>query len=389
MAEIAVNILAVNVGSSSLRLDWWNFPAAQPTMTLQADGIGGGDGAVSADEGPPERALLPDHAAALRALLARLPDVSGLDYIGHRLVHGGGTYRDAVRIDAKVLSDLDALVPLSPLHLPPAIQIIRQLIVLLPRVPQAAVFDTAFHATLPARAYEYAVARGWREWGVRRYGFHGLACADVVWQLAGHLKERAVLLHLGAGCSATAVLRGRSLDTTMGFTPLEGLVMATRGGDIDPGVLLFLQREHGCSPTEIDRALNYESGLLGLSGFSADMKTLLEHGDSPPAALAVEVFCYRAAKAVGALSIALGGCDQVVFSGGIGEHAAPVRAQIVGRLGTLGARLDEQANLAHLPVVSTPDSAVAIHVVRVDEGRQIARDTARLAGMDPRGGDGS
>jgi acetate kinase len=376
----AMRILAVNVGSSSLRLDLWDLPGTHPQVSLRADGVGAPGGTIAADDHPVATAAFPGHGAALDALLRRLPQPIRLDGIGHRLVHGGPSYREPVRIDDRVLADLAGLVRLDPLHAPPAVEVIRHLVHALPRVPQAAVFDTAFHATLPPHAFEYAVPAAWRAQGVRRYGFHGLACADAVFQLGPQLRERAVLLHLGAGCSATAILRGRSIDTTMGLTPLEGLVMATRCGDLDPAIVLYLQRQQGLSVEQVDHALNYECGLLGLSGVSGDMKTLLEQTDASAVQMAIEVFCYRAAKAAGALAVALGGCDQLLFTGGIGEHAAPVRARIAGRLEFLGARIDEKANAANAAVVSLQQSAVAIHVVRIDEGRQIALGTAKLVG---------
>lgn len=378
-----LRILAVNVGSSSLRLDLWEIPGQRAQAMLKADGIGGSDGTVAVNGRHRETATLPHYAAALQALLDRLPQPVRPDRIGHRVVHGGAKYREPVWVDDRVLADLDRLARLVPLHVPPALEAIRHLREALPNVPQAAVFDTAFHASLPPRAFEYAIPGAWRELGVRRYGFHGLACADAVFQLGSHLKARVVLLHLGAGCSATAVLRGRSMDTTMGLTPLEGLSMATRCGDLDPGILIYLQREHGISVEQMDHTLNRECGLLGLSGVSGDMKTLLEQADQVGVALAIDVFCYRAAKAVGAMAVALGGCDQLVFTGGIGEHAATIRARIIGQLEFLGARLDGDANLANAAVVSRPYSAVSIHVIRVDEGRQIARETAKLA-MKPR-----
>lgn len=374
-----LRILAVNVGSSSLRLDLWDVPGTGPRVVLRADGIGGGRGTISVDDQAREAVAFPDHAEALTALLARLPQPVRLNGIGHRLVHGGPNHRDPVWVDDRVLADLDGLTWLDPLHVPQALQAIRHLKQTLSAVPQAAVFDTAFHASLPAYAFEYAIPGAWRARGVRRYGFHGLACADAVSQLGSRLRDRVVLLHLGAGCSATAILRGRSVDTTMGLTPLEGLVMATRCGDLDPGILLYLQREYGISLEQIDHALNRECGLLGLSGVSGDMKTLLEQAGAPAVQLAIEVFCYRAAKAVGAMAVALGGCDQLIFTGGIGEHAPPIRARIVGQLELLGALLNEDANLANAMVVSHPESAIAIHVIRIDEGRQIARETAKLA----------
>jgi acetate kinase len=375
-----MRILAVNVGSSSLRMDLWELPGTSPQVSLRAEGVGAPHGTIAADDHQVATAAFAGHGAALDALVGRLPQPIRLDGIGHRLVHGGPSYREPVWIDDRVLAGLAGLVRLDPLHVPPAVEVIRQLVNALPRVPQAAVFDTAFHATLPPHAFEYAVPAAWRAQGVRRYGFHGLACADAVFQLGPQLRERAVLLHLGAGCSATAILRGRSIDTTMGLTPLEGLVMATRCGDLDPAIVLYLQRQQGLSVDQLDHALNYESGLLGLSGVSGDMKTLLEQTHASAVQMAIEVFCYRAAKAAGALAVALGGCDQLLFTGGIGEHAAPVRAKIAGRLEFLGARIDEKANVANATVVSLQHSGVAIHVVRIDEGRQIAFGTAKLVG---------
>lgn len=374
----SLRVLAVNVGSSSLRVGLWNIPGTSPRMVLEADGIGSARGTMSVGDRREEAAGFRDHTAALDALFDRLDKSARPDAVGHRVVHGGPRYREPVWVDERVLADLDGLGALVPLHVPPALRVIRHLLQTLPGVPQAAVFDTAFHASLPAWAFEYALPAAWRAQGIRRYGFHGLACADAVAQLGPRLRERAVLLHLGAGCSATALLRGRSVDTTMGLTPLEGLMMATRCGDLDPAIPLYLQRRQGMSVDQIDQALNHESGLLGLSGVSGDMKTLLARADEPTVRLALEVFCYRAAKTVGAMAVALGGCDQVVFTGGIGEHAGPIRAKIVGHLAFIGARLDDDANAANAAVISDPESPILVHIVRIDEGRQIAQATARL-----------
>lgn len=373
-----VRILAVNVGSSSLRVDLWEIPGTSPRVVLRADGIGGVRGTVSVGDRAEETMEFPNHTAALDVLLQRVEEPTRLDRVGHRVVHGGPNYREPVWVNDRVLADLDELGTLVPLHVPPALEVIRHFRRTLPHLPQAVVFDTAFHATLPARAFEYGLPAAWRERGIRRYGFHGLACADAVAQLGSGLRERAVLLHLGAGCSATALLHGGSIDTTMGLTPLEGLTMATRSGDIDPAIPLYLLREQGLSVDQVDHALNHESGLLGLSSMSGDMKTLLDHADEPRVRLALDVFCYRAAKAVGAMAVALNGCTQLIFTGGIGEHAAPVRAEIVAHLASLGARLDEDANSANAAIISHPQSSVSIHVVRIDEGRQIAQGTARL-----------
>jgi acetate kinase len=379
----SLRVLAVNVGSSSLRVDVWEIPGTRPQVMLKADRIGGPRATVSAGDRVDETAGLRDHTAALDVLLGRLEEPARLDCAGHRVVHGGPHYREPVWVDDRVLADLDGLGTLVPLHVPPALRVIRHLVRVLPRVPQAAVFDTAFHATLPARAFEYALPATWRALGIRRYGFHGLACADAAAQLGPALRERAVLLHLGAGCSATALLRGRSIDTTMGLTPLEGLMMATRCGDLDPAIVLYLQRQQEFSVDQVDQALNHESGLLGLSGVSSDMKTLLDRAEDPAVRLALDVFCYRAAKAAGAMAVALAGCDQLVFTGGIGEHAAAIRARVVAHLAFLGARVDDAANLANAAIISHPQSSISVHVVRIDEGRQIALDTARLRSREP------
>lgn len=372
-----MRILAVNVGSSSLKLDLWESGESQALIRLEARGIGREQAAVVDNDGAVTPQPLADHETALAALLQRIPDKERIARIGHRVVHGGSRYHATTWLTEAVLDDLQALVPLSPLHQPPALTVIRACRRSFPGSAQAAVFDTAFHAALPPRAFTYAIPAAWRDAGVRRYGFHGIACADVVMQLSGELRERAVILHLGAGCSATALLRGKSIDTTMGFTPLEGLVMATRGGDIDPGALLYVQRQFDLTPQEMERALNERSGLLALSGASADMRELLQRRDEA-AALAVEIFCYRAAKAVGALAVALGGVEQIVFSGGIGEHGAVVRARIGALLEGMGVAIDAHANNAHAPVISSAAGSVDLRIIAVDEGRQIARETMML-----------
>jgi len=375
-----MRVLAVNVGSSSLKLAVWEGPS-RPLIELEAREIGRGQGVVTENGAVVARETFADHGAALAALMQRLPERENIARIGHRVVHGGAKYRNATWLNEKALEDLQGLVPLSPLHQPPALAVVRACREYFPAIPQAAVFDTAFHAALPPRAYTYAVPAAWRAAGVRRYGFHGIACADVVAQLADDLRERAVILHLGAGCSATAVLQGKGIDTTMGFTPLEGLVMATRSGDVDPGALLYVQRELGLTAQAMDHALNEESGLLALSGASADMRELLQSQDEQ-AALAVDVFCYRAAKAVGALTVALGGLDQIIFSGGIGEHAARVRARIGALLGGMGLVMDVDANNSTASVISSLSSVVEVRVIAVDEGRQIARETLMLSADD-------
>lgn len=242
------------------------------------------------------------------------------DAVGHRVVHGGARFRDPVRIDETVVDAIRELSALAPLHNRPALAAIDEARQALPAVPHVAVFDTAFHAAIPERAATYAIPARWREeWGVRRYGFHGLAVASVAERVG---VRRLVVCHLGGGCSVTAVLDGRSVDTTMGFSPLEGVPMATRSGSVDPGALLYLLRERGLSVEELDSSLEHESGLAALGGL-----------DEP---LGFAVYTYRIAQAVAAMAVALGGVDAVAFSGGVGENRADVREAIAGLLGFLG-----------------------------------------------------
>ncbi len=242
------------------------------------------------------------------------------DAVGHRVVHGGARFQKPTLIDDEVLAAIEELSPLAPLHNQPALTTIREAVAALPDVPHVAVFDTAFHASIPEEAATYAIPRRWREeWAVRRYGFHGLAVQSVVAQLA---VERLVVCHLGGGCSVTAVLGGRSADTTMGFSPLEGVPMETRSGSVDPGALLYLLREHGLSVEDLDRALEHESGLVALGGL-----------DDP---LGFAVYTYRVACAVAQMTTALGGLETLAFSGGVGENRADVRDAVVGRLRFLG-----------------------------------------------------
>jgi len=243
-----------------------------------------------------------------------------LDAVGHRIVHGGELFRDPIRIDDGVLAELERLTPLAPLHQAPALHALAAAREAAPDVPHVAVFDTAFHATLTEAASTYAVPRAWREeWGVRRFGFHGIAVEWVAGQIDA---RRLVVCHLGGGCSVTAVLDGRSVDTTMGFTPLDGLPMATRSGALDPGLLLYALRERGLALDEVDEALERRSGLQALGGLDAD--------------LGFAVFVYRVAQAVAAMAVALGGVDVVAFSGGIGENREDVRAAVLELLGLLG-----------------------------------------------------
>jgi acetate kinase len=283
-------------------------------------------------------------------------------------------------IDDAVEQELEGAVELAPLHNAPALAAIKQARKTLPDLPHVAVFDSAFHATIPEEAATYALpARAREDWGIRRYGFHGLS---VQWASERVRASRLVVCHLGGGCSVTAVRDGRSIDTTMGFTPLEGVPMTTRPGSVDPGALLYLL-EHHLTLEELDRMLEHESGLVGLSGLSGDVREL-EDSDTLGARLALAVFTYRVATAVGAMATALGGLDALVFTAGIGEKSAPVRAAVCERLGFLGVELDREANEAARPdsTVSTPDSPVQVVVLGAREDIVAARAARQLLGIN-------
>jgi acetate kinase len=310
--------------------------------------------------------------------------------VGHRVVHGGRMFASSVTVDDDVLTRLHTLADLAPLHMPANLAGIDAARRVFDHVPHVAVFDTAFHQTMPPVAYRYAVPSEWYEqYGVRRYGFHGTSHRFVSGRAAELLDRpveslRMVTLHLGNGCSAAAIAGGTCIDTTMGLTPLEGLVMGTRSGDLDPGAFGYLADRAGLDLDAILNALNTRSGLLGLSGLSGDMRTLSDAADegSAAAVLAIDVFCYRAAKTVGAFAVVLGGIDAIVFTGGIGEHDSGVRAAVLARLGLLGVGLDAAANADHgrstRGRISTADSAVTTLVIPTDEELLIARDTAEL-----------
>jgi acetate kinase len=314
--------------------------------------------------------------AALVLVLERAMVLAGgpIAAVGHRVVHGGGRFERPVVVTPEVLGELAALEPLAPLHQPQNLAGIRAAAAALPDAIQVACFDTAFHNTCPPVATRLAIPQEWHDRGIRRYGFHGLSYESVVARLpevADSLPERAVIAHLGAGASLCGVLRGKSIATTMGFTPLDGLVMATRSGSIDPGAVLHLVLREGLSPATVETILTRESGLLAVSGISGDMRALLESAD-PRAAEAVELFCERAARETASLAAALGGLDAVVFTAGIGEHAPVIRARIAAKLGWLGLELDAAANAAHGPRISTAKSRVAVWVIPTDEEGVIA-----------------
>jgi acetate kinase len=364
-----VQVLVVNPGSSSLKL----------SVLDPADGVVD-EHEVPSVEGQAE-------SKEIEGFLARAPAVAAA---GVRFVHGGPSFRQSTPVAGDVLERLEQVADLAPLHNPPALVALGALLHLRPRIPVVACFDTAFFAALPPAAATYALPHRWSfEWGIRRFGFHGLSHAYASRRGAQLLDRppehlRLVTCHLGAGASLAAVSGGVPVDTTMGFTPLDGLVMATRSGSVDPGVLIWVQRHGGLSIDDVERALDRESGLLGLTGTSGDMRRVLataEQGDER-AQLAIAVYIHRLRGAVAAMTAAMGGLDAVVFTGGVGENSAPVREQTCAGLGFLGVTLDVARNTETSSTdrdIATGDSPARVLVVGAREDREIAREVRRLS----------
>jgi acetate kinase len=360
-------ILVVNAGSSSLKL-----------RVVRRDGSVDG----TAD--------LPGGDAGMAALGAAVARFGAVDAVGHRVVHGGTTFTAGARLTDEILGAIRDLTPLAPLHQPPAIAAIEAVMGAMPGVPEVACFDTAFHASLPEAAFTYAVPGEWRtRWGTRRYGFHGLSHAYASRRVAERLERdgdpglRVVTCHLGAGASLTAVLGGRSVDTTMGFTPLEGLVMATRSGTVDPGLVLWLATAQDIAPAELTEALERRSGLLGLGGTS-DMRAILDGARDgvPDARLALEVYLHRLRASIAAMAASLDGLDAIAFTGGVGERSAEIRAFAADGLGFLGIALDPSANEAvsgrHEAEIGAAGAAVRAFVIPAREELEIAREVRRV-----------
>lgn len=373
-----MRVLVINSGSSSLKYQVRDTDTHQIAASGLIERIGESGG------GPADHGQAMDQVATeLEAELAGKP----LDAVGHRVVHGGERFSEPVLINNEITRSIERLNPLAPLHNPANVLGIRAITAKWPNMPQVAVFDTAFHRTLPEHAWRYAVPDSlYRQYGIRRYGFHGTSHEFVTGRAAALLgvaveEFNAIVAHLGNGVSLTAVQGGASIDTSMGFTPLEGLVMGTRSGDVDPSILIFLQRE-GMKADDIDTMLNRESGLKALFGDN-DMRAIVEAAEAGDkrGQLALDVASYRLAKYIGGYHVAVGGAQALVFTAGIGENSAPFRAQVVGRLGALGVKLDDAANLVRSSdprVISAPDSALAVLVVPTDEERAIAEATAAV-----------
>lgn len=334
-----------------------------------------------------------DSNAAMEAMFAWLDEhkyLTGLAAAGHRLVHGGARYHDPQRITPEFLSELEKLVPLDPDHLPEAIRGIQFVAKKFPQLAQVACFDTAFHSSLPTVARMYALPRRFYDEGVLRYGFHGLSYEYIVGELrkldAKQAAGRVIVAHLGSGASIVALKDGKSMDTSMGFTPLAGLVMSTRSGDVDPGLLLYLLAEEKMPAKDAGALLNKQSGLLGVSGSTGDMRELEEKAKQDPhAAEAIDLFCYRAKKYIGAYAAALGGLDALVFTGGIGERASAIRERICTGLDFLGIRIDATQNAANAPVISATDSHVNVRVIQTNEDLMIVQHVITVLGEKTRG----
>ena len=387
-------ILALNAGSSSIKFGLFEVREGSGLRLMSKGGIEGVGGdphftATDAAGGVLEDKRWRGKDAAFDAMLGALlawteghvqPDT--LAAVGHRVVHGGRDFTAPVLLTAGIVQQLDALTPLAPLHQPHSLAPIRALMALRPGLPQVACFDTAFHRTMPAVATRFALPREYEAEGVRRYGFHGLSYEYIARTLRQEAPElaagRVVVAHLGNGASLCAMRDGLSQDTTMGFTALDGLVMGTRCGTLDAGVVLYMLQQKGLTAHEVERVLYERSGLLGVSGLSGDMRTLLASADKR-AREAVELFAFRAGQETAVMAASLGGLDGFVFTGGIGEHAAQARALVCERLRWLGVELDPAANAGidtgHAGRISTPGSRVAVHVIPTDEEATIARHT--------------
>ena len=396
-----MKVVVFNSGSSTLKFQLIEIGESGREQRKLARGIVDRIGANGSyrfavgDSAPEEKSLaVGSHEEAVRLVIKWLQAnrLSNLDAVGHRVVHGGQTFTAAVRIDDRVIAALEALCEVAPLHNPGALSGIRAARTILgASLPMVAAFDTSFHHTLPQTAATYAIPSALAEkYQIRRYGFHGLAhqydiarYAELQGETADHAS--AVTLHLGNGCSATAIRNGRSIDTSMGFTPLEGLVMGTRSGDLDPALVSYLARKEGVNAAEVEDWLNHRSGLLGLSGLSNDMRELTAaYSENPSARLAVEVFCYRARKYLGAyLAVLEGSAQAVIFSGGIGENSPLVRREICRGMEWCGVKLNAAANETFAGRdgrISEAGARIQVWVIHTDEEAIIAAETARIVG---------
>jgi acetate kinase len=396
-----MKVLVINCGSSSIKYQLIHTEDRETLCKGLVERIGAVTSIIRQEwkgEKPIKKSLaLDNHTIALKMVMELLVDadndyLSSLDEIeavGHRVVHGGETFKDSVLIDEDVEEAIQEAFDIAPLHNPPNLQGIRAAKEHLPDVPHVAVFDTAFHQTLPSKAYLYGIPnRLYRRYKIRRYGFHGTSHYYVsrkYYKLADVKKKgsKIITCHLGNGASITAIKDGESIDTSMGFTPLEGLVMGTRSGDIDPSILFYLIEKEELSLANVHALLNKHSGLLGLSGYAADMRDLIEEAEDGDkrSQEAIDVFCYRAKKYIGSYIASMNGVDAIIFTGGIGENSSLIRSKILSEMDSFGIEIDENKNKlsGEKPLISSEDSKVGVYVIPTNEELVIAIDAAKIA----------
>ena len=395
MKPVPADVLAINGGSSSIKFVL--YPAGEPLKrglhgTIDRIGLSGTNLKFHDGTGKPPKSqsiAASNHKSAAKFLIDWLEeqkDFASVQAVGHRVVHGM-KHTEPECVTPKLLAELRRLRPYDPDHLPGEIELIEAFRQRYPKLSQVACFDTAFHRTMPRVAKLLPIPRRYDAKGIQRYGFHGLSYAYLMQELArlgdpAATKGRVILAHLGNGASLAAVRNGKSIDTSMGFTPTAGLVMSTRSGDLDPGLVSFLARTERMTASQFNQMVNHQSGLLGVSGISSDMRDLLAKETADVhAAEAVALFCYQVKKWIGSFAAALGGLDTLVFSAGIGENAPPVRARICAGLGFLGLELNERRNAANAAVVSTGTSRVTVRVIPTDEELMIARSVTRILNL--------
>ena len=393
---MALGILTINAGSSSIKFALFELNGGlrqKPTVSGQIDGIGASAKLIAKDPGGKHEVALDlvggqetQHQTSLNFLLKWLRETQkgwNLAAVGHRVVHGGELFSAPIAVDREIVEKLEQFNPLAPLHQPHNLNGIRAIANILPDVPQVACFDTAFHRTNPPVAQAFAIPRALSAEGIKRYGFHGLSYEFIARALPEHSPRasgRVIVAHLGNGSSMCGMIDRKSMVSTMGFTAIDGLMMGTRTGAIDPGVLLYLMDNKGMGSRELTHLLYKESGLLGVSGISQDMRTLLASG-APEAEEAINLYCFRIVREIGSLAAAIGGIDALVFTGGIGEHAAEIRRRVCSRLAWLGLLLDDAANATDQLRISTPDSGVDVLVIPTNEEWMIAHHAQNLLAL--------
>ena len=389
-------ILTINAGSSSIKFALFELNGGlrqKPTVSGQIDGIGASARLIAKDPGGKHEVALDlvggqetQHQTSLNFLLKWLRETQkgwNLAAVGHRVVHGGEFFSAPTAVDRNIVEKLEQFNPLAPLHQPHNLNGIKAIANILPDVPQIACFDTAFHRTNPPVAQAFAIPRALSAEGIKRYGFHGLSYEFIARALPEHSPRasgRVIVAHLGNGSSMCGMIDRKSMVSTMGFTAIDGLMMGTRTGAIDPGVLLYLMDNKGMGSRELTHLLYKESGLLGVSGISQDMRTLLASG-APEAEEAIDLYCFRILREIGSLAAAIGGIDALVFTGGIGEHAADIRRRVCSRLGWLGVAFDDAANATDQLRISTPESGVDLLVIPTNEEWMIAHHAQNLLAL--------